>query len=353
MDYSETKMAQLMGEIEALQAKIAEEGRYRSLVDDIIDTLAAGIVILDKNFRVVWVNRALERFLDLRRDKIIEQDKRELIREEIKYNFEDPEAFAETVLATYDNNTYVENFECHVLPHAEREERWLEHWSRPIRSGVYAGGRVELYYDTTRRKRAEEELAHMATHDALTGLPNRTLFNDRLNLELAHARRNQQMLAVMLLDLDYFKKVNDTLGHSMGDRLLQAVGDCLTSLLRKSDTVARMGGDEFMLIFPEITQGKDTTRIAARILEAIRKPFVLDDHEIHITTSVGIAIYPGDGEDAGTLMRDADIAMYRVKEQGRNNYQRYSSKGRERWTGKRALRQGSDRLSPSAQATAS
>ncbi len=138
------------------------EGRYRSLIDDVIDTSAVGIFILDKNFQVVWVNQALEQFFGLRRDKVIGRDKRELIRERIKYTFEDPEAFAETVLATYDNNIYVESFECHVLPHGEREERWLEHRSRPIRSGLYAGGRVELYYDITERKRAEEEISRRA-----------------------------------------------------------------------------------------------------------------------------------------------------------------------------------------------
>jgi len=131
----------------------------------------------------------------------------------------------------------------------------------------------------------------------------------------------------MLLDLDHFKDVNDTLGHRVGDQLLQAVGERLTSLLRQSDTVARMGGDEFMVILPEIGRGEDATRIAQKILEAFRRPFVFDGHELHITTSIGIALYPDDGEDVDTLMKNADIAMYRAKEQGRDNYQRYSGKG--------------------------
>ena len=177
--------------------------------------------------------------------------------------------------------------------------------------------------DITKRKRAEEKLAFMATPDALTDLPNRMLFNDRLILALAHAHRNQQKLAVILLDLDHFKDVNDTLGHSMGDKLLQAVGDRLKSLLRRSDTVARMGGDEFMLILPEVSQVEDTVRVAEKLLEAFRKPFVFDGHALHITTSVGIAIYPNDGEDADTLVKNADIAMYRAKAQGRDNYQHY------------------------------
>jgi len=182
-------------------------------------------------------------------------------------------------------------------------------------------------HDITERVRAEQQLAYMATHDALTGLPNRRLFNDRLTLELAHAHRNQQKLAMMLLDLDHFKDVNDTLGHSVGDKLLQVVGGRLTSLLRQSDTVARMGGDEFMLLLPEMDQMENAARIAAKILGAFRRPFEFDGHKFHITTSIGIALYPNDGEDADALMKNVDIAMYRAKDRGRDNYQRYSGEG--------------------------
>jgi diguanylate cyclase (GGDEF)-like protein len=180
-----------------------------------------------------------------------------------------------------------------------------------------------IYY-AIERKRAEAELAYMTTHDALTGLPNRALFHDRLKLELAHAYRNHQKLAVMLLDLDDFKDVNDTLGHEVGDRLLRAVGERLRNLLREGDTVARMGGDEFMLILPEFAWGEEVAKVAQRILETVQEPFVCDGHEIHVTTSIGIAIYPYDGEEADTLMRHAEIAMHRAKDKGRNNYQRYT-----------------------------
>ncbi len=185
-------------------------------------------------------------------------------------------------------------------------------------------GCLVVLHDITERKRAEEIIKHMAYHDDLTGLPNRRLFNDRLYLALAHAQRSQQKLAVMLLDLDHFKVINDTLGHSVGDQLLQVVGERLVSLLRKGDTVARMGGDEFMLLLPEIAQVEDAAEVAARILEAFREPSVFDGHELHITSSLGIALYPDDGEDEDTLMKNADIAMYRAKGEGRDNYQRYT-----------------------------
>jgi PAS domain S-box-containing protein len=132
------------------------EERYRSLTDDVLDSSRVGIFILDSDFRIVWVNRALERYFGLRRDEIIGKDKRQLIHKRIKDVFEDPKGFAEKVLATYDKNTYIENFECHVLPKGERQERWLEHWSQPIKTGLYAGGRIEHYTDITERKQTEE-----------------------------------------------------------------------------------------------------------------------------------------------------------------------------------------------------
>ncbi len=174
------------------------------------------------------------------------------------------------------------------------------------------------------RRRAEEIIKDLAYKDEVTGMPNRRVFNDRLSLEIAHADRDRRKLGVMLLDLDNFKRVNDTLGHSMGDRLLQAVGDRLTSLLRKSDTIARMGGDEFMILLPQMDQAEAAGKIATRIIEVFRKPFVLDRHELHVTTSIGLVIYPNDGEDGDILTKNADIAMYHAKKEGRNNYQRYT-----------------------------
>ncbi len=134
------------------------EERNRSLTDEVLDSSAVGIFILDSDFRVGWMNRSVERYFSLKRDEVIGKDKRRLVREQMKNIFEDPESFAEKVLATYDDNTYIENFECHVLPGKDREERWLEHWSQPIRSGLYAGGRIEHYYDITERKQADEAL---------------------------------------------------------------------------------------------------------------------------------------------------------------------------------------------------
>lgn len=177
--------------------------------------------------------------------------------------------------------------------------------------------------DITERKRIEDLIRHLAYHDYLTGLPNRLLFNDRLSIEVARAKRHQKRLAVMMLDLDRFKDVNDSLGHDTGDKLLKAVAERLTELLRKTDTVARLGGDEFILILTELNQIEDAFVIAQNIIELFQKAFQINGHTISITTSIGIAIYPDDG-DPDNLVRNADSAMYLAKQKGRNNFQWYS-----------------------------
>ncbi len=178
--------------------------------------------------------------------------------------------------------------------------------------------------DVTERKRLEQELNDIATHDFLTGLPNRVLLQDRLNVGLNQAQRNNTNLAVMMLDLDRFKVVNDTLGHSIGDKLLMAGGERLSDIVRKSDTVARVGGDEFLVLLPQIAKIGDATKVARKILEAFRKPFVVDSYQTRVTTSIGIAFYPEDGDDADALLTNADTAMYWVKEHGRDDYAFYS-----------------------------
>ena len=174
------------------------------------------------------------------------------------------------------------------------------------------------------RKKAEKAIKHLAHHDALTGLPNRRLFNKRITQEISRSQRNNQKIGVMLFDLDHLKNVNDSLGHSVGDLLLQAVAQRLLGLLRKSDTVARMGGDEFLLILPEMKQSKDAVLTAERILSALSTPFLLEGNQINITTSIGIVFFPDDGTEVDDLIKKADIAMYKAKEKGRNIYHFYT-----------------------------
>ncbi len=178
--------------------------------------------------------------------------------------------------------------------------------------------------DITDRKRAEQLIVYQATHDALTGLPNRTYFRDRLLNELALARRDGRPAAVLFLDLDAFKLVNDTLGHTVGDRLLQAVADRLRVSVREGDTIARVGGDEFTVLLSHVQTVDDAVVVAQKLLEAVALPFQVDGQQLYATTSIGVGLFPEDGHDADTLMKNADAAMYRAKEAGRNGYQLFT-----------------------------
>ena len=182
---------------------------------------------------------------------------------------------------------------------------------------------VAIFSDITEHKQTEEHVRHLAHYDALTDLPNRTLFNDRLGQALIQAHRNRCKAAVMFLDLDRFKVINDTLGHSVGDLLLQEAALRLKGCVREGDTVSRQGGDEFVVLLPEIADEEDVYAVAQKLLNAIAQSFMLDGHELHVSASIGVSFYPNDGADAETLMKNADVAMYRAKEMGRNNYQFY------------------------------
>jgi diguanylate cyclase (GGDEF)-like protein len=173
------------------------------------------------------------------------------------------------------------------------------------------------------RKKAEDIINTLAYHDSLTGLPSRTLFNDRFAMAMADSKRNDKKTAVIILDLDHFKNVNDNFGHDVGDDLLKEVSGRLTSILRQTDTVCRIGGDEFALLISDASAREMIEEVAQRILAAIGKPFSLHGVKAWISASLGIAFYPEDGENLETLIKHADIAMYEVKKVGRNNYLYY------------------------------
>lgn len=195
---------------------------------------------------------------------------------------------------------------------------------------VEGGGAVVTHNDITGRKRAERKLAHQALHDALTQLPNRTLFLDRLSLGLARMERSQSKVAVLFLDLDKFKVVNDSLGHDVGDQLLQAVANRLRAALRPGDTAARYGGDEFTVLCEGITSESDAVVIAERIGAAVSRPFALDDAETVLTSSIGIAIASGNEDSPENLVHQADSAMYRAKKHGKARYELFSGVIRQR-----------------------
>jgi diguanylate cyclase (GGDEF)-like protein len=174
------------------------------------------------------------------------------------------------------------------------------------------------------RKQAEENLLYVATHDTLTGLPNRYMFNQRFAHALNNAQRYRKSMALLFLDLDRFKFINDTLGHPFGDRVLTEVAGRLRLCLRESDTIARFGGDEFVALIEDFAAPGDIVSVAQKILHALRWPFLLEGETCHVTASIGIGLYPNDGADFASLLKSADIAAYRAKEQGKNNYLFYS-----------------------------
>ncbi len=208
------------------------------------------------------------------------------------------------------------------------ERATLESLERSVaeRTAELQAANARLEAEIGERKQAEQRARHLADHDALTGLPNRRILEDRLTQALALSYRNRKHSAVMFIDLDRFKTINDSLGHAAGDFLLKEVAQRLVRQLRIGDTVCRIGGDEFVVVLPEITRGADAAQVAQKAIETLSEPIVLEGRDISVTPSIGISVFPEDGSDAETLIRNADAAMYHAKEMGRSNFQFFTEK---------------------------
>jgi diguanylate cyclase (GGDEF)-like protein/PAS domain S-box-containing protein len=209
-----------------------------------------------------------------------------------------------------------------ILVSRDGSEIPIEDSAAPIhnRKGE-AIGAVIAFRDVTIARTFSRQLAHAAEHDFLTGLPNRMLLNDRIDQAIAAARRHMKLVSVLFLDLDGFKQINDSLGHLIGDKLLRSVAKRLVNCVRASDTVSRLGGDEFVVLLSEVQQLEDATVTARRILAAVAQVHSIDQHELYVTVSIGVSVYPDDGLDAVTLIKNADAAMYRAKKNGRQSFQ--------------------------------
>jgi len=189
------------------------------------------------------------------------------------------------------------------------------------RTAELAHVNASLEKENSERKQAEQRIRYMAHYDALTGIANRILLQDRIRQAIAYAHRNGTQIAVLFIDLDYFKHINDSLGHQTGDALLQSVAQRLQGCLREGDSVARLGGDEFVLSLPMVSGANDAALIAQKVINVLDMPFMVDKHELHVSASIGISLYPDNGIDVDSLMRAADTALYHAKEKGRSNYQ--------------------------------
>ncbi|MDH3628940.1 MAG: EAL domain-containing protein [Acidobacteriota bacterium] len=285
-----------------------------------LDATADGILVVDSDGNFVTSNRVFHEMWRIPRHVLTPGEEKVVSKFALK-QLKDPQALIDHV------NSVTETApprSSHVVEFLDG--RAFECVSMPQIIEGETVGRVWSVRDISDRYRADRDIRHNAYHDSLTGLPNRALFRDRLAQEVGRARRAETSTAILLLDLDRFKTINDTLGHAAGDELLVEVAKRLNSRKREGDTVARLGGDEFVLIASELRHKEDAAVIAEQLLEILRPPILIEEYDLHISASIGIAIFPHDGKDGASLMKSADMALYRAKELGRDNYQIFEPK---------------------------
>ncbi|PKN11055.1 MAG: hypothetical protein CVU70_00785, partial [Deltaproteobacteria bacterium HGW-Deltaproteobacteria-5] len=290
------------------------EQRYRTILEEMDDAYFE----VDLTGNYTYVNDAISRLLGYPQEELLGTTFRKQVNEE------DTALLYDAFGKIFTNGKPVRDIAYKAI-RKDGEVRYAEIAGFPIQNqkGEVIGFRG-IGRDVTERKRSEEQIRHMATHDALTELPNRMMFGQLLNHAIQAAKRNKRQLAVLFIDLDRFKIINDTLGHEAGDLLLQTIAARFRQTLRAMDVVARLGGDEFIILVEEVDNPGQLVTVAQKILSAAMKPVSLMGEECRVTASVGISMYPEDGEDEQVLMKTADKAMYFAKEEGKNNYQFYS-----------------------------
>ena len=283
--------------------------RYRNLFDNSLE----GIVITDETTRIIEVNHAFEQITGYSSDEVVGRNTTLL-----KSDWHD-RPFYEAMWADINETGVWQGEIIDRRANGEAYVQWLT-----VCTVKDEDGRVRNYLgiidDITSKKETERQIHQLAYYDHLTQLPNRTLYQDRLGQAVRTARRDGHQLAVMFIDLDNFKNINDTLGHVVGDKFLIQVADVLMAQVREQDTVARLGGDEFVILLEELKNSQDASRVAKAIIAAMSEPFIIDGNQVFSGASIGIAIYPDDGHDAATLIKHADTAMYSAKEQGKNDF---------------------------------
>ena len=305
----------------AEEALRESEARYRALVD----SLSEGVVLVDRDLRVITCNESAARLFGLTAQQLCGSVNLTASLQLHKESMVPLHPDERPEVVTLRTGTPLNNVVVGVA-RGGRKLTWISVNTQPLRrsSDSLPYAVVVSLVNITSRKRAEAELHRQAFHDTLTGLPNRALFQDRVERALTQARRSEQLVAVCFVDLDGFKQINDELGHAVGDLFLQQVAQRLSRSLREGDTVARLGGDEFTLLLPALTAAEDAVRIVERVLDALREPFQIEAHTLGITASVGISLCPHDGVEVTELLRHADAAMYRVKSSGKDGYQLFT-----------------------------
>ena len=285
-----------------------------SLTSDIVSNAAEGIVVYDDEMRCVVWNRFMEELTGMPAREVLGKPATEL--------FPQSEYRVDDLLSRTLKGETVNIPETHLNLAGSDRKGWISASFRPQKDASgHVTGVLGHVRDLTERKRAEQQIQYQAYHDALTSLPNRLLLQEHLTLAIALAQRRNGLLAVLFLDLDHFKVVNDSLGHTVGDGLLRVVAMRLKAHVREGDVIARVGGDEFTLVMQELKKKEDIPVIAQKVLRILSDPIDVDGHRLYVTASIGVAVYPDDGLDAETLLKNADGAMYRAKAEGRNTYE--------------------------------
>ncbi|EAZ94346.1 diguanylate cyclase domain-containing protein [Crocosphaera chwakensis] len=285
-----------------------------SLLQATLEATAEGILVIDNIGRVISFNQTFINLWSIPHSIATNNDKNQSLAF-LLTQLKTPEIFEAILVKNRDINEQQNN----QLLELNNNKIFNYSWQPQKLNGKMIG-RVFSFRDITEQKQAEAIIKHQALHDPLTNVANRIYFEERLCIALNQAQQTQKMLAVMFLDLDHFKEINDTLGHGIGDKLLQRFVECLQQCVRDKDLICRLGGDEFLILLPDINHRTDVSAIAQRILTKLTVPFVIENNTLHISSSIGIAIYPDHGQDTDTLVQKADVALYYVKQQGRNNY---------------------------------
>ena len=309
----------------AIERKAVEDALYVERERALVTLNSIGDAVLCTNIsgNITYLNLVAEKLTGWRREEATGQPLAEVFRiidGATRERARDP-----MQMAVEQNRTVGLTANC-VLIRRDGFESAIEDSAAPIhdRSGRVIGA-VIVFHDVSAARALALQMTHTAHHDVVTNLPNRLLLHDRITQSIALARRQKRPIAVLFLDLDHFKNINDSLGHGAGDELLQSVAKRLLSCVRGSDTVSRQGGDEFAILLPEITHAGDASACAAKILLALNASHSIATRDLHISGSIGISLYPQDGADAETLIKNADIAMYHAKERGRGNFQFFES----------------------------
>lgn len=314
------RTAELSASNAYLQKEISDRKRTEEalrLAAAVFENTTEGAMVTDSKGRIIAINRAFTEITGYAQNDVI--GKTPSVLDSDRHD----QAFYKTLL---DSIIHTGRWKGEIWKRRKNGETfplWLTTSTVRDDSG-YVTHYVTLFSDITSLKAYQTQLEQLAHHDPLTGLPNRLLFHARLKHALEHARREGGRVAVLFFDLDHFKNINDSLGHPAGDRLLQAVTERLRHLVREEDTVARLGGDEFTLLLERVQEPKDAGVVAEKVLQVFTHPFDLDGHETYITGSVGISLFPDDGQDVTTLLKNADSALYQAKAQGRNMYHFYT-----------------------------